>query len=74
MTSAISRRHAFLGDAVIACARVALFEREPVEVRRVEPVHPWPAVEPVADISRHAFFTRDGDETRHEAVIAIAVD
>lgn len=52
----LTRRHAFVGDPVIPRARGPLFEREPVEVRRIEPVHAWPAVAPIADIGRHAFF------------------
>jgi hypothetical protein len=39
----------------------------------VQPVHRGPAVEPVTLIRRNALRTRDADESRHEAVVAVAM-
>ena len=54
----VAERHALLGDGVIAATRDALFEREAVGARRVEPMHGRPAVQPLADIGSGAFFSR----------------
>src|ERR1700722_3164193 len=72
--SDLSERYAFVSDRVIPSALRPLFDREPVETRRIEPVHAGPAVAPIADIGRHALFARDADESRNEAVITVAVD
>src|SRR5580693_5778655 len=52
----------------------AALEREPVDARGVEPMHGRPAIEPLADIGRHALLARDSDEDRNEAMIAMSVD
>src|SRR5215472_18084798 len=71
--SDVSNRHALLGDPMKPDSRPTLLERQPEEVRSIEPVHRGPAVEPLADICRDALLTRSGDESRNEGVIAVAV-
>ena len=50
-----------------------VFEREPEELCRVEPMHRRPGVETLIDIGRDALLPRNCDKGRDEAVIAIAV-
>lgn len=71
----IFERHAFFGDCMIPGSRNdAVFEREPVDARGVEPMHRRPAGEPLADVGRCAFFAGNADEDRCEAVVAFAMD
>ena len=63
MTPAMSRkRHALVGDPVIAGCCGPLLQREPVEPGRVEPVHRGPAIQPFAHVDRKALFTREVDQ------------
>jgi len=70
----VSERHALFGDAVVPRSRGTLLKHEPVETRRVEPVHGWPAVEPVAHIRRGSLLAHETDEQRNETMIALAVE
>src|SRR5260370_33739435 len=70
----LSNRSTFVGDSMKGSCRGSLLKNEPVEVSSIEPVHCGPAVKPVAHIRRDALFTRDADESRHKAVIAISMD
>src|SRR5260370_36107976 len=72
--SHLSNRSTFAGDSMKGSCRGSLLKNELVEVRSLEPVHCGPAVKPVAHIRRDALFTRDADESRHKAVIAISMD
>src|SRR2546426_1562742 len=66
-------RHALVGNAEKRRSRRTLLERQPEEMRGIEPVHRGPPVAPVADVGRDALLARDLDEDRNEAVIAIAM-
>lgn len=70
----VPERHTFVGDPVIACSRRGLLEREPVKMSSIKPMHSCPTVEPVAHIRGDAFFTRDPDQQRYEAVITLSVN
>ena len=54
-------------------ARRAFFQREPIDMSGVEAVDCRPAIRAVTDVGRNAFFSRDANETRNEAVIAITM-
>lgn len=69
----ISNRHTFVSDAVICDSGGTLLKHKPIKVVCIESVHCGPSVRPVFDICRNALFTGDVDESRNEAVIAIAV-
>ena len=69
----VADRHALVGHPVIPGSRGALLERQPEEAGRIELVHRGPAVPSVTHVRREAVLTRDGDETRDEAVIAVAM-
>src|SRR5260370_2228950 len=71
--SDLSNWSTFVGDPMKGSCRGSLLKNEPVEASSIEPVHCGPAVKPVAHIRRDALFTRDADESRHEAVIAISM-
>jgi len=68
-----SNRHALVGDPVKPGSRGTLLKRQPEEMGSIEPVHRGPAVEPITHIGRNALFTCDADESRDEAVIAVAM-
>ncbi len=70
----VSEGHALLGDRVIAAPAGAVFEREPIDTRGVEPMHGGPAVKAFADIGRDTLLARHGDEARDKAVVAMAMD
>src|SRR5580658_2371202 len=72
--SDLSSRYALVGDAVIRGTSNTFLKHKPVKVSRIEPMHRWPAIKPVPYECRNSFFTRDADQTRHKAVVAIAVD
>jgi hypothetical protein len=72
--SDLSSRYALIRHAVIAGSRGTLLKHEPIKMSSIDPMYGRPAVEPVADIRRNSFFARNVDETRHEAVIAFAMD
>jgi hypothetical protein len=72
--SDLSSRNALVGHAVIRRAGGSFLKRKPVEMRSIEPMHRWPAVEPVAYICGNALFTCDANQAWHEAVITVAVD
>ena len=71
--SDVSKRNAFVADAVIADSCRTILQHEPVQTSRIEPVHRGPAVEPLTYVSRCSLLTRDADECRNEAVIAVAM-
>src|SRR5215471_11936004 len=66
--------HSLVADRVVAGARHSLLDRQPVEPSGVEPMDGRPAVEPIAHVRRHALLTRDLDQARNEAVVAVTVD
>src|SRR5262249_28962230 len=72
--SELTNRSTFVGDAMKRSSRGSLLKNEPVQVSSIEAVHCGPAVKPVAHIRGDALFTRDADESRYEAVIAISMD
>ena len=72
-SSDVSEWHALIGDSVIPGSGGTLLEHQPVEMGRVEAVHRGPAVEPVANIRRNSLLTRDANEGRNKAVVAVAV-
>src|ERR1044071_635158 len=71
--SDVFKRHTLIGDPVKPGSRGTLFQRQPEEMGRVEPMHRGPAVESVAHIGRNALFTREADEERDKAVITVAM-
>ena len=72
--SDLSSRNALVGYAVITASSRTFLQHEPVEMSSIEPVHRWPAVEPVAYISGNALFSCDADQLWHKAVIVLPVD
>ena len=64
---------AFVGDRVQGRSRRCGLEREPEQACRVEAVHGGPAARSVAQVAGDALVAGDGDESRHEAVVAVAV-
>ena len=66
-------RNTLIGNAVISSPGGTLFKRQPVELGGIEPMHRRPAIEPVTHVCRNAFFSRDGDKTWNEAVIAVSM-
>src|SRR5258706_1209234 len=68
-----SKRNTLIGDAVISSTHGAILKRQPEYVGGIEPVHGGPAIDPVTDVCRNALFSRDGDETRYEPVIAVSM-
>src|SRR5882724_11810981 len=72
--SDFSSRQALVGHAVIARPISTFIEHEPVKMNGIEPMHPGPAVEPVADKCGNALFTCNADQAWHKAVITVAVD
>jgi hypothetical protein len=70
----VSERHALVGHPMEGGTRRTLLKHKPVEMGNIEPVHRRPAVVPVAHIRRNALFSRDADQCRNEAVIALAMD
>ncbi len=66
--------HAFFSDCVIASPRGVVFECEPIEDSRIEPVHGRPAIEALADVGCRTLLPRKVDEDGNESVIAIAVN
>jgi len=71
--SDVVKRHALIGDPVKPRSARTLFKREPEKMRRIEPVHRGPAVDPVTHIRRNTRVARDADESGKEAVIAVAM-
>src|SRR5580658_10084934 len=69
----VLERHALVGDPVVPGSRGTLFNREPVKMGSIEPVHRGPTVLTITYICRNPFFARDGDETRDKTVIAVAM-
>ena len=55
-------------------ARNSVHGRELKEVGSIDTVHGGPAVQPVAHVCRETLLSRNTDEYRNEAVIAIAMD
>src|SRR5260370_24889211 len=70
----LPKGYAFFGHAVMTSACSAFFKCKPEQMSSIEPVNGRPAVEALADVCRSSFLTRHIDESRHKAVIAIAVD
>src|SRR6266404_8069179 len=70
----LPKGYAFFGHAVITGPCSPFFQSEPEQMSSIEPMHCRPAVEPLADVGRSSFLTRYIDESRHKAVIAIAVN
>ena len=66
-------RHALFGDRVERPAFGAALEGESVDAGRVEPVYGRPAIGPLADIGGDALLARNVDETRYEAMVAVAM-
>ena len=56
--------HSLFRDRMIPGTRVALLQRQPVQVGGIEAVSRRPAVEPVADVRRNALFARDTGSRR----------
>jgi hypothetical protein len=54
-------------------SRRGLLQRQPEEVRGIEPVHGRPAAGAVAEVAGDALVAGDADQGRHEAAISIAV-
>src|SRR5579864_5679325 len=71
--SDVTERHTLIGDAVIAGAGRTLLKHEPVEAGSIQTMYRGPAVEPVSDIGGNAFLTRDANQSRDEAVIALTM-
>ena len=64
---------AFFRYPVVAGPGRALLQREPKEVGSIQPVHRWPAVQPVVHVGGNLLFARNANEAGHEAIVAIAV-
>jgi hypothetical protein len=70
----VLEQHTLLGNRVITVAAGPPFNGKPVDGSRIQPVHRGPAVEPFADIGRHALFAREVDEVRYEAMVAVTMN
>lgn len=71
----LTERHALFRNAMVARSRSrGRFDSQPEEPGRVETVHCGPVIQTVPGIDGNAFFPRDTDEHRHEAVIPGAVN
>ena len=70
----LPERRALFGHAVIAGSGGSSLKRELKEVGSIDTVHGGRAVQPVAHVCRETLLSRDTDEYRNEAVIAIAMD
>ena len=66
----LAKRDAFVADGVERAAGGAALDRQAEDLRRIEAVHGRPAVEPFADIGRHAFFARKRIKHRNEPLLA----
>ncbi len=65
----LPERDPLVGHRVERAALRAVLQREPVDARRVEPVHRGPQVLAVADVGGDPFLPREARQHRHEAVL-----
>src|SRR5581483_8307533 len=72
-TGDISERHSFVANPMIPRAGRTLLDDEPIEVRRIEPVHGGPTIVALVHVRRRVLVTGDADERRHEPMITIAM-
>src|SRR5262249_29462022 len=65
--------HTVVGPPVEPRSGGSSLEREPEEMRSVEPVHSGPSVEPITHVTRNLLVAGDADQGGNKAVIAVAV-
>lgn len=70
----VSHRNALVGNSVKHGSRRTLLQRQPEEMGGIKPMYRRPAVKPLTDIRRNAFFPCDANEGRNKAVITVAMN
>jgi hypothetical protein len=70
----VSGRHSLFGHCVIPNAAIALFERQPKQMSRVNAVRHRPAVASVAAIRRNSLFAGNLDRIRYQALLHRVID
>jgi hypothetical protein len=71
--SDLSSRNALICDGMITARSGTLLQYEPVETSGIEPVHRWPAIEPVLYVRGNPLCSCNADKVWHEAVVAFPV-
>ena len=66
-------RYALVGDRMQRRSGRSLVDARGEQAGRVEPMHGRPAVRPVAEVTGHTHGAGDSHQSRHEAVVAVAV-
>src|SRR5271156_4241497 len=73
-SSDLPHRDSLLSDRVVPAANFVLLQRKPIEMGNIENMRRRPAIEPLADIRRGAFFTGNLDRVGDEALLHGVVD